>query len=190
MKSRVKSSAKSNDAEARACLSASNNSYASWSQINGMFVWRRHKNPWAFIAYSGTKQWRNLALPWRLYSWCRVCGGGRSRITWTWKGPTIIPLWDMVNLSRQPAWTQKLHFREFKWILYLQHHKNTYCKSFICCACFGDRAVRSSRYTKMMWIKLWKQYVMAHWKVAPAFLRPKGMTRYVNVPHKVVNDIL
>jgi hypothetical protein len=42
----------------------------------------------------------------------------------------------------------------------------------------------------MIAAKSWKMYVMARWKVAPAFLRPKGMTRYENVPHGVMNAVL
>ena len=161
MKSGLKSSAASNGVERRACLSASNNYCTCWSQTNGRLVWSRCNNPWDFIAYSGTKWWRKLALPWRLYSWRRFFGIGRSRIAWNLRGSTVIPLWDTMNPSRRLAGTQKSHFRGFKRILYLRHHKNTCCKSSICCAHFGDWAVRYSRWNNMMWIRSWKQYVIA-----------------------------
>jgi hypothetical protein len=35
-----------------------------------------------------------------------------------------------------------------------------------------------------------KMYVMVRWKVAPTFLRPKGMPRYEKVLHGVVNVVL
>ena len=75
MKSRVKSGAESNGVETRACLSASNDSCACLLQTKGIFLQSRQMNPWDFVVYSGTQQGRKLALPWRLYSWCRVFGG-------------------------------------------------------------------------------------------------------------------
>jgi hypothetical protein len=34
-----------------------------------------------------------------------------------------------------------------------------------------------------------KAMSMAHWKVAPAFINPKGILSYMNVPQGVVKDL-
>jgi hypothetical protein len=39
-------------------------------------------------------------------------------------------------------------------------------------------------------LMLWKAYDMARWKVAPAFLRPKGSFRYAKVPHGQMKVVL
>ena len=44
--------------------------------------------------------------------------------------------------------------------------------------------------TSMIDLRSWKIKVIARWNVAPAFLRPKGIFRYANVPQGQINAVL
>ena len=110
-------------------------------------------------------------------------------MAWTLRGSKVILLCEMMNLRRHPTVTHNTHLKGFKRMLYWQHRWKMIRKSSRCWVHFLDQAVRSSKYVRMIWARSWNMNVMDCWKVAPPFLRPKGMTQYAKVPQGVVNTV-
>ena len=106
-------------------------------------------------------------------------------------GSILIPSLVMMCPNSFPSSKPKSVFLGFKEIPNFLHLINTLLRWSKCSLLDLEKTVMSSYYTtKKSWISLAKAISIAILNVAPTFINPKGIFKYMKVPQGVVKTVL
>ena len=147
-----------------------------------------HQSTWIvhFVSPFSSK-FNNLSEIWHkpsheiycLHEWLYtffLWGKGIFSIALILSGSMEVPFLETMWPNNLPSVTKNTHFLGFSEIPYFRQRSKIYFRWNACSSLFFENIMMSSRYTTALRpIKPQKAISIALWKVAPAFMSPKGI---------------
>jgi len=125
----------------------------------------------------GRKHEMAVSLPTSRCTFLMFTGLLISIMVWHFSGLASIPHCMSIKPRNFPPSTPNVHFSGLSLMLYVRKASKTSARSAECCLAFGRLTMMSSTYTSTDLPRSgWNTLSIKRWYVAPAFMRPKGMT--------------